>query len=270
MLCEAATLREGLATLLATVWLLSCVSPHVLCDAVTLREGLATLLATVWLLSCVNSHVLCEAATFRECLATLLATVWLVCCVNFHVTCHMTMLTECLSTLFATVWLLSCVSSHVTCHMTMLTECLSTLFATVWLLSSVTSHESCQLSMFREGITTPLATVWSVSCHVLCQVVLLKECYVQLYSCIIACQVAKSTVEEVSFHTFLFVLSSVSRLLSLRILQTPCNCEALFLFEVTCYLCQELFRLSAVLAIRNGLNSLVKVLYFPQEGDHVP
>ena len=98
----------------------------------------------------------------------------------------------------------------------MLTECLSTLFATVWLLSSVTSHESFQLSMFRDGITTPLATVWSMSCHVLCQVVLLKECYVQLYSCIIACQVAKSTVEEVSFHTFLFVLSSVSRLLSLR------------------------------------------------------
>ena len=38
----------------------------------------------------------------------------------------------------------------------------------------------------------------------------------QLYGCILACQVAKSKVEEVFFHTFLFDLFSLARLLSLR------------------------------------------------------
>ena len=98
--------------------------------------------------------------------------------------------------------------------MTMLTECLSTLFATVWLLSSVTSHERYQIAMFRDGITAPLATVWSMS-----SVALLKECSPhseQFYGCIFACQVAKSKVEEVSFHTFLFDLFSLACLLSFR------------------------------------------------------
>ena len=90
----------------------------------------------------------------------------------------------------------------------------------------------CNCMVYESSYVVSSCTVESVFPH-----------SVQLYGFIFACQVAKSKVEGVSFHAFLFRLFSVFRLLSLREFFTL----LLFLFEVTCYLCQELFRVSAVL-----------------------
>ena len=99
---ECASFREGLSTLLATVWLLPCANSYVNNQAVPCRECLHTVFATVWLLSCVSS---CQLAIFREGFLMLLESVW---SMSSHVLCQVAMLRECFPTLLAPVWLHVC------------------------------------------------------------------------------------------------------------------------------------------------------------------
>ena len=96
----------------------------------------------------------------------------------------------------------------------------------------------------------------------------------QLYGCIFACQVTKSKVKEVSFHTFLFDLFYLACLLSLREFFTLLTAARLCSCLKSRAIYVKNFSECLLSWIRNGFacwksSREVKVVYFPQEGDHV-
>ena len=80
-------------------------------------------------------------------------------------------------------------------------ECLTRVVATVRLPSC----SSCQLAGFRDNILTPLATVWSMSFHVLCQVVTLRECFPTLLAPVWLHVFLPGTFPHFLFGCFLYI-----------------------------------------------------------------
>ena len=119
MLSETTFTSESLVTLVALVWFITSVCPHMVYKFITsvfthvvykgtlLWKSFVTLIALIWVFTSVCPHVKCKNITLWKRLITLVTLVWFITSVCPYLTCKITILWKRLITLVALVWFIT-------------------------------------------------------------------------------------------------------------------------------------------------------------------